>query len=172
VKKIEKKFYINIIRSLPIVFLYLLVLTGFDLSFFYYDINFSFNFVYLIIFFFVLKNPNTLSYGLIFLAGIINDVVQNYPIGISSVNYLLLCAIAAFVRSRMILPNLFYDWMLFFIAILIVSSVNYTVLTMVFEIPIKYGVLMFSSILTALIYPILSKIFNEKVLLILRSEND
>ncbi len=171
-KKIEKKFYINIIRSLPIVFLYLLVLTGFDLSFFYYDINFSFNFVYLIIFFFVLKNPNTLSYGLIFLAGIINDVVQNYPIGISSVNYLLLCAIAAFVRSRMILPNLFYDWMLFFIAILIVSSVNYTVLTMVFEIPIKYGVLMFSSILTALIYPILSKIFNEKVLLILRSEND
>ena len=171
-EKIEKKFYINIIRSLPIVFLYLLVLTGFDLSFFYYDINFSFNFVYLIIFFFVLKNPNTLSYGLIFLAGIINDVVQNYPIGISSINYLLLCAIAAFVRSRMILPNLFYDWMLFFIAILIVSSVNYTVLTMVFEIPIKYGVLMFSSILTALIYPILSKIFNEKVLLILRSEND
>ena len=171
-EKIEKKFYINIIRILPIVFLYLLVLTGFDLSFFYYDINFSFNFVYLIIFFFVLKNPNTLSYGLIFLAGIINDVVQNYPIGISSINYLLLCAIAAFVRSRMILPNLFYDWMLFFIAILIVSSVNYTVLTMVFEIPIKYGVLMFSSILTALIYPILSKIFNEKVLLILRSEND
>ena len=171
-EKIEKKFYINIIRSLPIFFLYLLVLTGFDLSFFYYDINISFNFVYLIIFFFVLKNPNTLSYGLIFLAGIINDVVQNYPIGISSVNYLLLCAIAAFVRSRMILPNLFYDWMLFFIAILIVSSVNYTVLTMVFEIPIKYGVLMFSSILTALIYPILSKIFNEKVLLILRSEND
>jgi rod shape-determining protein MreD len=172
VEKIEKKFYINIIRILPIVFLYLLVLTGFDLSFFYYDINFSFNFVYLIIFFFVLKNPNTLSYGLIFLAGIINDVVQNYPIGISSINYLLLCAIAAFVRSRMILPNLFYDWILFFIAILIVSSVNYTVLTMVFEIPIKYGVLMFSSILTALIYPILSKIFNEKVLLILRSEND
>ena len=171
-EKIEKKFYINIIRILPIVFLYLLVLTGFDLSFFYYDINFWFNFVYLIIFFFVLKSPNTLSYGLIFLAGIINDVVQNYPIGISSVNYLLLCAIAAFVRSRMILPNLFYDWMLFFIAILIVSSVNYTVLTMVFEIPIKYGVLMFSSILTALIYPILSKIFNEKVLLILRSEND
>ena len=171
-EKIEKKFYINIIRILQIVFLYLLVLTGFDLSFFYYDINFSFNFVYLIIFFFVLKNPDTLSYGLIFLAGIINDVVQNYPIGISSINYLLLCAIAAFVRSRMILPNLFYDWMLFFIAILIVSSVNYTVLTMVFEIPIKYGVLMFSSILTALIYPILSKIFNEKVLLILRSEND
>ena len=171
-KIIVKKFNKNILQILPIIFLYILVLTGFDLSFFFYGADLSFNFVYLIIFFFVLKNPNILSYGLIFLAGIINDVVQNYPIGISSVNYLLLCAIAAFVRSRMILPNLFYDWMLFFIAILIVSSVNYTVLTMVFEIPIKYGVLMFSSILTALIYPIMSKIFNEKVLLILRSEND
>ena len=171
-KLFDKKTIKQTIRAFPIVSLFIIVFTGFDLSFYFYDITFSFNFAYLIIFFFVLKKPDSIGFGLIFLAGIINDVVQNYPIGISSVNYLLLCAIAAFVRSRMILPNLFYDWILFFIAILIVSSVNYTVLTMVFEIPIKYGVLMFSSILTALIYPILSKIFNEKVLLILRSEND
>jgi len=172
VKKLEKKFYKNIVKSFPIVLLFLLVLTGFDLSFFFYDNNFSFNFVYLIIFFFVLKNPDTLSYGLIFLAGIINDVIQNFPIGISSVNFLLLCAIAAFIRTRIVLPNLFYDWIFFFIAILIISSVNYTILTMIFEIPIKYGILMSNAILTALIYPILSKIFNEKVLLILRSDND
>ncbi len=171
-KKLEKKFYKNIVKSFPIVLLFLLVLTGFDLSFFFYDNNFSFNFVYLIIFFFVLKNPDTLSYGLIFLAGIINDVIQNFPIGISSVNFLLLCAIAAFIRTRIVLPNLFYDWIFFFIAILIISSVNYTILTMIFEIPIKYGILMSNAILTALIYPILSKIFNEKVLLILRSDND
>ena len=171
-KKLEKKFYKNIVKSFPIVLLFLLVLTGFDLSFFFYDNNFSFNFVYLIIFFFVLKNPDTLSYGLIFLAGIINDVIQNFPIGISSVNFLLLCAIAAFIRTRIVLPNLFYDWIFFFIAILIISSVNYTILTMIFEIPIKYGILMSNAILTALIYPILSKIFNEKFLLILRSDND
>ncbi len=171
-KKIDSKFYINFIRTLPILILYLLVLTGFDLSFFLYDNNFSFNFVYLIIFFFVLKNPNALGYGLIFLAGIINDVVQNFPIGVSSINYLLLCAIAAFIRSRMILPNIFYDWILFFISILIVNSVNYLILTMIFEFPIKYGILMSSAILTCLIYPLFSKVFNEKILLILRSEND
>jgi len=169
---IEKKIYKNVIRIFPLIFLYILVLTGFDLSFFFYGSNFSFNFVYLIIFFFVLKSPNNLGYGLIFFAGIINDVVQNFPIGISSINYLLLCAIAAFIRSRMVLPNLFYDWILFLIAILIISSVNYTTLTMIFEIPIEYGVLMSNSILTFLIYPVISKIFNENILLIMRSGDD
>ena len=171
-KKTDTKLYINFIRTLPILILYLLVLTGFDFSFFLYDNNFSFNFVYLIIFFFVLKNPNNLSYGLIFFAGIINDVVQNFPIGISCINYLLLCVIAAFIRSRMILPNFFYDWILFFIAVIIVSSVNYTVLTIIFEIPIKYGTLMLNAILTFLIYPVLSKIFSENILLAMRSEDD
>tara|TARA_B100002051_G_scaffold273511_1_gene312444 strand:+ start:1592 stop:2107 length:516 start_codon:yes stop_codon:yes gene_type:complete len=169
---IEKKIYKNVIRIFPLIFLYILVLTGFDLSFFFYGSNFSFNFVYLIIFFFVLKSPNNLGYGFIFFAGIINDVVQNFPIGVSSINYLLLCAIAAFVRSKMVLPNLFYDWILFLIAILIISSVNYTTLTMIFEIPIEYGALMSNSILTFLIYPVISKTFNEKVLSIMRSEDD
>ena len=169
---LDKIFYKKILQSSPIILLYVLVLTGFDLSFFFYGADLSFNFFYLIIFFFVLKNPNNLSYGLIFLAGIINDVVQNFPIGISSINYLLLCVIASFLRSRIILPNLFYDWILFFIAILIVNSVNYTTLTMIFEIPIKYGSLMSNGILTFLIYPVLSRIFNDKVLLIMRSEDD
>ena len=168
----NKKIFRRSIRNFPIIILYFLVFTGFDLSFFFYDVNFSFNFAYLIIFFFVLKNPENISYGLIFLAGIINDIVQNFPIGISSINYLLLCAIAAFIRARMILPNLFYDWILFFIAILIVSSINYTVLTMIFEFPIKYGTLMSSGIITFLTYPIFSKIFNYKVLLAFRIEND
>ena len=168
----NKKIFRHSIRSFPIIILYFLVFTGFDLSFFFYDANFSFNFAYLIIFFFVLKNPENLSYGLIFLAGIINDVVQNFPIGISSINYLLLCAIAAFIRARTILPNLFYDWILFFIATLIISSVNYNVLTMIFEFPIKYGTLMSSGIITFLTYPIFSKIFNYKVLLAFRIEND
>ena len=168
----NKKIFRRSIRSFPVIILYFLVFTGFDLSFFFYDENFSFNFAYLIIFFFVLKNPENISYGLIFLAGIINDIVQNFPIGISSINYLLLCAIAAFIRARMILPNLFYDWILFFIAILIVSSINYTVLTMIFEFPIKYGTLMSSGIITFLTYPIFSKIFNYKVLLAFRIEND
>tara|TARA_B100000427_G_C15279777_1_gene494806 strand:- start:301 stop:654 length:354 start_codon:yes stop_codon:yes gene_type:complete len=112
-----------------------------------------------------------LGYGLIFFAGLINDVVQNFPIGVSSINYLLLCAIAAFIRARIILPNFLYDWIIFFVAILIVSSIEYSVLNIIFNFPIKYETLMFNSFITFLVYPIFSKIFDEINLLNLRQED-
>tara|TARA_B100001123_G_C14827181_1_gene834650 strand:- start:316 stop:663 length:348 start_codon:yes stop_codon:yes gene_type:complete len=112
-----------------------------------------------------------LGYGFIFFAGIINDVVQNFPIGISSINYLLLCAIAAFIRARTILPNLLYDWLIFFVAILIVSSIDYSVLSIIFNFPIEYETLMFNSLITFLIYPIFSKIFDQINLLNLKGKD-
>ena len=166
-----KKIYHNFIRAFPIIFLFFLAFTGFDLSFFLFGNNYYFNFMYAVIFYWVLKKPERLGYGLIFLAGIINDVVQNFPIGISSINYLLLCAIAAFIRTRTLMPNLLYDWIFYLIAILIISSVNFTTLTLFFEYPIKYGTLMFSAFITFLIYPILSKFFDTVTIIDLKEEN-
>ena len=91
---------------------------------------------------------------------------------ISSINFLLICAIAAFIRARMVLPNLLYDWILFLIAILIVSSINYSVLSIIFESPIRYETLMLSAFITFLIYPIFSKVFSDRILLILRTKDD
>ena len=122
-------------------------------------------------FFWILKKPDSLGYGFIFFAGIINDVVQNFPIGISSINYLILCSIAAFLRTRTLMPNLLYDWIFYLIAILIISSVNYITLTLIFEYPIKYGTLMFSAFITFLIYPILSKLFDRIILIDLREDS-
>ena len=166
-----KKIYHNFIHAFPLLFLFFLAFTGFDLSFFLFGNNYSFNFIYAVIFYWILKKPDRLGYGLIFLAGIINDVVQNFPIGISSINCLLLCAIAAFIRVRTLMPSLLYDWILFLVAILIVSSVNYTILTLIFEYPIKYGILMFSSFITFLIYPALSKLFDKITLIDLKEKN-
>ena len=166
-----KTLYKNLIQSFPIIILFFLVLSGFDFSFFLFETNFVFNFIYLVIFFWILKKPDTLGYGLIFLIGIINDIVQNLPIGVSSINFLLLCAIASFIRTRTLLPSLLYDWLLFFIAIIIVSSVNYSILTIIFDSPIKYATLMSNSFYTFLIYPIFSKLFNQIHLLSLRQEN-
>ena len=166
-----KKIYKNFIHTFPLLLLFFLAFTGFDLTFFLIENNFSFNFIYAVIFYWVLKKPERLGYGLIFLVGIINDVVQNFPIGISSINYLLLCAIAAFIRVRTLMPSLLYDWILFLVAILIVSSVKYTNLTLIFEYPIKYGTLMFSSFITFLIYPALSKLFDKITLIDLKEKN-
>ena len=166
-----RKVYYNIIHTFPLILLFVLAFTGFDLSFFLFGNNYYFNFIYAVIFYWVLKKPDRLGYGLIFLAGIINDVVQNFPIGISSINYLLLCSIAAFLRTRTLMPNLLYDWIFYLIAILIISSVNYITLTLIFEYPIKYGTLMFSAFITFLIYPILSKLFDRIILIDLREDS-
>tara|TARA_Y100001960_G_C14609481_1_gene794987 strand:- start:324 stop:848 length:525 start_codon:yes stop_codon:yes gene_type:complete len=166
-----KKIYHNFIHTFPLILLFFLAFTGFDLSFFLFGNNNYFNFIYLVIFYWILKKPERLGYGLIFLAGIINDVVQNFPIGISSINYLFLCAIAAFIRTRTLMPNLIYDWIFFLVAILIISSVNFTTLTLIFDYPIKYGTLMFSSFITFLIYPIFSKLFDKIILIDSRIEN-
>tara|TARA_B100001250_G_scaffold389085_1_gene387869 strand:+ start:380 stop:898 length:519 start_codon:yes stop_codon:yes gene_type:complete len=164
----SRTLYKNLISSFPVIILYFLVFTGFDFSFFLFNKSFALNFIYLVIFFWILKNPDTLGYGLIFFAGIINDVVQSFPIGVSSINYLLLCAIASFIKARTIQPSLLYDWILFFIAILIISSINYSILAIIFENPIGYGTLMSNSFITFLVYPIFSKIFNEINLLSLK----
>ncbi len=158
---IKKNFLSNLFHAFPVLLLFVFVFTGFDFSFFLYEKNLSLSFPSIIIFYWILKKPHMLSYGLIFFAGLINDVVQNFPIGISSINYLLLCAIAAFIRARTILPNLLNDWFIFFVAMLIVSSIDYSVLYIVFKFPIKYETLMFNSFVTFLIYPIFSKIFDE-----------
>ena len=170
-KIILKKIFQNFLYGFPIIALFLLMFTGFDFSFIVYETNFSFNFAYLIIFFWVLKKPESIGFGLIFFAGIINDVVQNFPIGITSINFLLLCAIAAFVRNRILVPNILYDWVLFLMANLIITSINYSILTIIFDFPIKYGSLMSSLFVTFLFIPIFSNIFNQINLLSIRQED-
>ena len=168
---LESTFLKKLILFSPLIILYTLVFTGFNLSFYLYNNNFSFNFVYLVVFFWSLKNPNHLGFGFIFFSGIINDVVQNLPIGISSINYLFLSLIATFIRARLIILNIFYEWVLFLISILIVSSINHIILSTIFELSINYGTLMVSSLITFAIYPIFSKIFTMINLLTLKYEN-
>ena len=156
----NKKITNNLMTGFPILLMLLVVFTGFDLNFKFLEIRLSFNFIYVIIFYWVLRKPDTLGYGIIFFSGIINDVVQNFPIGISSINFLLICVMAAFIRSRTLLPNLLYDWILFLITLLIISSINYSILSLVFDSMIKYSSIMLNSFITFLIYPIFAKIFN------------
>ena len=69
------------------------------------------------------------------------------------------------------MPNLIYDWVFFVVAILIISSIHYSILTVIFDIPIRYDVLMFNSVLTFLVYPLFSKLFYQIYLIDLRQEN-
>ncbi|MDC3038501.1 hypothetical protein OA166_00705, partial [bacterium] len=67
--------------------------------------------------------------------------------------------------------NLIYDWILFFIAILIVSSIHFTVLAIFFDGNISYGTLMSTAFFSFIIYPAVAKIFNQIYLLGLKQNN-
>ena len=108
------KIFGSLLRNVPLLLLFISVLNEFDFN--YLEITFfSFNFPYILIFYWSLKKTESLGYGLIFIAGLINDVVVGFPIGISSLTYLLICGFAAYLRNITLRPNLFKDWMFFFI---------------------------------------------------------
>ena len=166
------RIYSKTITSLPTLILILVVILGLNINIIYKNYDFIINFSYIIVFFWGLKKPEHLGYGLIFFAGIINDVVQSFPIGISSLDYLSLSVIGAFIRNRMVMYNFIYDWISFLIGILIVGSVNYIILATIFKIPIIYESLILGLFVTLLIYPIFYKIFVWIDNMMLVTEND
>ena len=157
---IINKTYSTFLAIFPVIILLISVLANSKYNFSYDDNYLSFNISYIIVFFWSLKRPEYLGYGFIFLAGILNDVIQNNPLGICSIEYLSICVLTAFVRRRIILQNLIYDWVFFLISILIVGSINYIILVYIFNIPIVYNSLLLGLFATFLIYPVLAKILS------------
>ena len=157
---IINKTYSKFLSIFPVVILFISVLSNSKYNFIYDENNLSFNISYIIIFFWSLKRPEYFGYGFIFFAGILHDVIQNNPLGISSVEYLLICVLTAFVRRRIILQNLIYDWVFFLISILIAGSINYIILVFIFDVPIIYNSLLLGLFATFLLYPLLAKILS------------
>ena len=157
---IINKTYSSLLSIFPLLILFASVLSNSKYNFTFDQSYLSFNISYIIIFFWSLKRPKYLGYGFIFLAGVLNDVIQNNPLGISSIEYLSICVLTGFVRTRIILQNLIYDWVFFLISILIVGSLNYIILVYIFKIPIVYNSLLLGLCATFLIYPVLAKILS------------
>ena len=74
---------------------------------------FSINLHYILIYYWVLKRPQALGYGFIFLSGIITDVILGLPIGVNALTLLVIATIAAYVRVVTVRISLLYDWMTF-----------------------------------------------------------
>ena len=122
------KFYV----WLPILVLYISVLNEFDLN--YLNLKyFSFNFPFILIFFFTLKDFKYFDYFLVFVAGLFNDTVIGLPLGISSLSFLLICISTAYIRNITIRPNPLKDWFYFLFVISLINSLNYSLLTLFFS---------------------------------------
>jgi len=121
---------------------------------------FSFNFAYILIFYYNLKRDGGIGYIFIFIAGLFNDVINGIPMGISSLCYLLLCFFAAYLRNITLRPNLIKDWIFFLITISVVNSFLYSILTVIFLFKVDYFYYVTNTMFTFFIYFIFSYIFS------------
>ena len=155
----KRNFVSRFLNLIPLLIIFFLAFSETDFNF--EKLSFlSFNLIYILIFYWILKNPDILGYGFIFLAGIINDVVIGLPIGVSSVTYLILAGFAAYVRYLTVQPSLIYDWIIFVPSIAVTNSVYYYILRIFFDINVNYIALVINTGITILFYPIFAILFN------------
>ena len=170
--KFSKSSFINkLLTSAPIIILFVSVLNEFDFN--YLELKyFSFNFPFILIFYWSLKRSESLGYGLIFLAGLFNDVVVGFPLGISSLSYLLICGFAAYFRNITLHPSLVKDWIFFLFTILVSSSLLYTLVVVFFSFKLNYSDLLVNLLFTFLFYPVLTKLFSIYIKLVFDRKKD
>ena len=135
----------------PIILLFISVLNEFDFNFL--EIKyFSFTFSYILIFYYSVKKTKSLGYGLIFIAGLFNDVVLGLPLGISSLAYLLICGFAAYLRNITLRPSIIKDWIFFLVTISVVNSLLYIALNIIFLFEIDYFYYVTNTLFTFFFY--------------------
>ena len=151
-----KQFKYRFLELIPLLLLFFVSLNGnsvVDLKFF------SINVHYILIYYWVLRQPRTLSYGFIFLAGIITDVVFGLPIGASALALLVVAAVAAYVKVVTVRISLLNDWISFVPALLFANFVYFLALYFS-NYSIDYLYLFKNSVFTFIFYPVLWIIFS------------
>ena len=152
--------FLKLYGWLPILILYISVLNEFDLNYLSLE-YFSFNFPFILIFYFALKEYQRFDYSLVFLAGLFNDTVVGLPLGISSMSYILICIFATYLRNITISPNLIKDWFYFLFIISLINSINFSVLFLFFSYELDITLFIVNNFFTFLFYIIFSIFFKR-----------
>ena len=152
----KKEFWGKFINLLPLLLLFFISLNGSSI------INikfFSINIHYILVYYWVLRQPQSLGYGFIFLSGLISDVVLGFPLGINSLSLLFVAGVAAYVRVVTVRITLINDWISFIPALLFANFV-YFISLYYSDFSIDYFYLLKNSIFTLIFYPVLWGLFS------------
>ena len=151
-KQIKFRFF----ELLPLILLLFISLNGnstIDLKLFTVNIH------YILVYYWVLRQPESLGYGFIFLSGIISDVVYGIPLGVNALSLLVIAATAAYVRVVTVRITLINDWISFIPALLFANFIYF--LSLYFSnYSVDYFYLFKNSIFTFAFYPILWGMFS------------
>ena len=171
VKFQKNKITNQFLKNFPIILLFISVLNEFDFN--YLNLKyFSFNFPFILVFYWSLKKNDSLSYGFIFIAGLFNDAVIGLPIGLSSLSYLLVCGFAAYLRNITLRPDLFKDWLFFLMTICVTNSLIYFLIVVFFKVNLNFLDYIFNIIFTFLLYIVIAYFFDIYQRFVFKKEND
>ena len=153
---IHKQVSSKLFQLLPVLLLFFISLSGNSIL----NLNFfSVNIHYILVYFWILRQPRILGYGFVFLSGIISDVVFGLPFGVNALSLLVIAAIAAYVRNVTVRITLINDWISFIPALLFANFIYFFSLYFS-NYSIDYLNLFTDSIFTFIFYPILWIIFS------------
>jgi cell shape-determining protein MreD len=145
--------------SLPIIFLYFF-------SFYHFQIPevgkinvFAFNFQMILIYFYVLKFPENLGYGNIFLAGIISDTVLGISLGTTSLSYLVLSLFTSYIRNATLRSVMTAEWFTFIPALFFSNLVFLLIINNFSNVSFYYIELLQNTFFTFLFFPLFYYVF-------------
>ena len=154
----------NIVNKLfaagPLFLLYYLSISEVDTNLEKLFEVFSLNLQIIIIYFWIIKRPNLMGTGHIFFAGLINDVVMGFPLGISSLSYLIVIFFGTYVRNKSVNTTIASDWFTFFMAMFFSNLLFFSLLNNFSDLLFPYSKIGYNMFFTLFMFPIFWLLFN------------
>ena len=138
----------------PLILLYYLCISEVDTNLEKIFEIFTLNFQIILIYFWILKRPEIMANGHIFLAGLINDVVMGFPLGISSLSYLIMIFVGTYVRAKSVNTTIASDWFTFFIAMIFSNLLFFSLLNNFSELSFTLSKIGYNMFFTLFTFPI------------------
>ena len=156
----KSSFVNKVFNAGPLILLYYLCISEVDTNFEKMFEIFSLNFQIILVYFWVIKRPDIMANGHVFLAGLINDVVMGFPLGISSLSYLIIIFFGTYVRNKSVNTTIASDWFTFLIALLFANLVFFSLLNNFSEVAISYSKIGYNTFFTLFLFPVFWFLFN------------
>ena len=150
------KLKFNFFKILPLLLLFFISFNGSSIISVKF---FSVNIHYILIYYWVLRQPQSLGYGFIFLSGIVSDIVLGFPLGVNALSLLFVAGVAAYIRVVTVRMTLVNDWISFIPALLFANFIYFTSLY-ISDYSVDYLYLLKNSIFTFIFYPVLWGLFS------------
>ena len=144
----------------PLILLYYLSISEVDANLENLLDIFSINLQIIIIYFWMIKRPGLMGTGHIFVAGLINDVVMGFPLGISSLSYLVICFVGNYVRNKSVNTTIASDWVTFLIALLLSNLLFFSLTINFTDLAIPFSKMGYNTFFTFFLFPIFWFLFN------------